>query len=93
MFIIGLAISALTYAAPPSFSMAFSPTTIGPGSNSTLTFTIDNTAEMTTVSGLSFYQDNSTTFFRRDFIFAIQPDFYNKIFLTSFVALFIGNRP
>jgi len=54
VFIIGLAISALTYAAPPSFSMAFSPTTIGPGSNSTLTFTIDNTAEMTTVSGLSF---------------------------------------
>lgn len=41
-------------AAPPTFSVAFSPTTIGPGGVSTMTFTIDNTASVTPVSGLAF---------------------------------------
>jgi hypothetical protein len=54
VFIIGLAISALTHAAPPAFNMSFSPNTIGPGSNSILTFTIDNSSEATSVSNLSF---------------------------------------
>ena len=40
--------------AVPTFSIAFSPSTIGPGSVSTLTYTIDNSAETTPVSGLAF---------------------------------------
>ena len=47
----------LSHAAPlstPIFSVSFSPTTIGPGSVSTMTYTIDNSAQATGVSGLSF---------------------------------------
>jgi hypothetical protein len=54
VFFISLVFSALIQAAPPTFNMAFSPTTIGPGSTSTLTYTINNAAEATGVSGLSF---------------------------------------
>ena len=41
-------------AATPNFTAIFSPSTIGPGSISTLTYTIDNTAESAGVSGLGF---------------------------------------
>ena len=54
LLLISLAFSVKLYAAAPTFSTAFSPTTIGPGSTSTLTYTIDNSAEATGVSGLSF---------------------------------------
>ena len=54
VFFIGLAFSVLAHAAPPSFTMAFSTSTIGPGGISTLTYTIDNTAEASAVTGLSF---------------------------------------
>ncbi len=40
--------------AQPTFSKVFTPSTIGPGSSSTATFTIDNTGGGTTVSGLAF---------------------------------------
>ncbi|MFT7553377.1 MAG: hypothetical protein ACI9BV_003711, partial [Rhodothermales bacterium] len=47
--------SALSVAqAPPTFSVAFSPTTVAPGVSSTLTFTINNSAETTAVSFLTF---------------------------------------
>lgn len=46
--------SGLIHAAPPTFDIAISPNTIGPGSTSTLTYTINNTAETTAVTGLSF---------------------------------------
>ena len=54
LLLISLAFSVKLYAAAPTFSTAFSPTTIGPGSTSTLTYTIDNSAQTTGVSGLSF---------------------------------------
>ncbi len=41
-------------ALPPAFSKAFSPSTIGPGTVSTLTFTIDNRGESTPVGNLAF---------------------------------------
>lgn len=41
-------------AAQPSFSKAFAPATIGPGSVSTLTFTIDNSDSGTPVTDLAF---------------------------------------
>ena len=47
----------LSHAGPlntPIFSVSFSPTTIGPGSVSTMTYTIDNSAQATGVSGLTF---------------------------------------
>ena len=47
----------LSHAGPlntPIFSVSFSPTTIGPGSVSTMTYTIDNSAQATAVSGLTF---------------------------------------
>ncbi len=40
--------------APPSFSAAFQPGTIGPGSSTTLVFTIDNTGSALPVSDLAF---------------------------------------
>ncbi|MFK5984004.1 MAG: hypothetical protein QM479_01075 [Pseudomonadota bacterium] len=42
------------FAATPTFSMNFSPSTIAPGTFSTLTYTIDNSAEASGVSGLTF---------------------------------------
>ena len=46
--------SAQVFAAVPNFTATFSPDTIGPGSVSTLTYTIDNSAQSTTASGLTF---------------------------------------
>ncbi|GAA3938222.1 beta strand repeat-containing protein [Litoribacillus peritrichatus] len=42
------------YAATPTFSVAFSPTTMGPGTVSTMTYTIDNSANSVGVSDLAF---------------------------------------
>ncbi len=53
LFFIG-ALFSLGVQAAPTFSTAFSPTTIGPGNVSTLTYTIDNTAESVGASSLSF---------------------------------------
>jgi len=47
-------LSAQASAATPTFSIAFSPSTIGPGSLSTLTYTIDNSAQSTAVSDVNF---------------------------------------
>ena len=49
-----LLLSHTVFAAPPTFSMAFSPTVISPGAISTLTYTIDNSSENTGVSALTF---------------------------------------
>lgn len=48
-FLVGTAV-----AAPPTFQAAFSSTTIAPGNISTLTYTIDNSAETSGVTGLTF---------------------------------------
>ncbi|PCK07792.1 MAG: hypothetical protein COA42_12470 [Alteromonadaceae bacterium] len=53
VFILGLALSVLSHAMP-TFSVAFSPTTIGPSSTSTLTYTIDNSAQASAVTGMNF---------------------------------------
>ena len=47
-------ISATAASAQPGFSKSFSPDTIGPGSVSTLIFTIDNSESAGTVSGMAF---------------------------------------
>ena len=44
----------LANAAPPGFTKTFTPDTIGPGSVSTLVFTIDNTAHGAPISDLAF---------------------------------------
>ena len=44
-------------AAAPGFSKAFSPATVDPGGESTLTFTIDNTANAIDVGSLAFTDD------------------------------------
>ena len=44
----------LSNSVPPSFSMAFSPSTIDENASSTLTFTIDNTANATAATSLDF---------------------------------------
>ena len=54
ILLLGLAFSVYSHAAPPTFSLAFSPSTIGPGSISTVTYTINNSAEAAGVTGLSF---------------------------------------
>lgn len=56
IFLQSLVLLAVTTAAhaQPSFSKSFSPNTIGPGSVSTLTFTIDNTDEVLPVVDLAF---------------------------------------
>ncbi|MFT7007235.1 MAG: hypothetical protein ACJAXJ_001749 [Colwellia sp.] len=54
ILLISLIFSVKLYAAPPTFSTAFSPATIGPGSISTLTYTIDNSAQTAGVSGVTF---------------------------------------
>ncbi|NND75157.1 MAG: hypothetical protein HKN44_09140, partial [Ilumatobacter sp.] len=41
-------------AAPPLFTKVFAPSTIGPGSTTTLTFTIDNSAEAVIADELAF---------------------------------------
>jgi len=46
--------SSSVFAAAPTFTVAFSPTTLGPSSTSTMTYTIDNSAETTGVTGLTF---------------------------------------
>lgn len=46
--------SGIAYALPPTFSKVFSPSTIGPGSISTATFTINNSSEAIAVTGLIF---------------------------------------
>jgi len=46
--------STSVFAAAPTFTVAFSPTTLGPSSTSTMTYTIDNSAEAAGVSGLTF---------------------------------------
>lgn len=43
-----------TCATPPTFTKSFLPDTITVGGTSTLTFTVDNTAEATAASGLAF---------------------------------------
>ena len=48
-----LPLTAVAQASVPTFSKAFSPSTIGPGSASTLTFTIDNSAGLN-VTDLAF---------------------------------------
>ncbi|MCJ8269522.1 MAG: hypothetical protein MJK04_08990, partial [Psychrosphaera sp.] len=53
-WLLSLLMSATAYAGAPTFSAALSPTTIGPGSLSTLTYTIDNTAQSTGVTDLAF---------------------------------------
>ncbi len=45
---------AVAHALPPTFSKAFSPSTIGPGSVSTLTFTIDNQGGSAPAGNLAF---------------------------------------
>ena len=45
--------SAFTYAATPTFTVAFEPNAISLGGVSTMTYTIDNTAEATPVGGLT----------------------------------------
>jgi len=54
-----LAVALTPYAAlaQPTFTKAFSPSTIGPGSSSTLTFTIDNTTSGAAVTALAFSDD------------------------------------
>jgi len=47
-------ISATAASAQPGFSKSFSPATIGPGSVSTLTFTIDHSESAGTVTGMAF---------------------------------------
>ncbi len=47
-------LSSSALAAPPTFSVAFSPTTISPGSVSTMTYTIDNSAGTTPVGSMTF---------------------------------------
>jgi len=47
-------VSATAASAQPGFSKSFSPDTIGPGSVSTLTFTIDNSESAGTVTGMAF---------------------------------------
>ncbi len=42
---------------PPSFSKSFSPSTVGPGSVSTLTFTISNAGSATPATSLAFTDD------------------------------------
>ncbi|MGB5981147.1 MAG: T9SS type A sorting domain-containing protein [Nonlabens sp.] len=44
----------ITVTVPPSFSAAFSPSTISSGGSSTLTFTIDNAANSSSVGNLAF---------------------------------------
>ena len=51
--LISLAVSFEIYAAP-NFTTVFSPTTIGPGAITTLTYTIDNSAKTTGTSDLTF---------------------------------------
>ena len=46
--------STSVFAAPPTFAIAFSPSTLGPSSTSTMTYTIDNSAEAAGVSALTF---------------------------------------
>ncbi len=48
------ALAASPAIAQPVFSTSFSPTTIGPGGESTLTYTIDNTLSGSPVTGLGF---------------------------------------
>ena len=52
--VICAAVSFSAIAAPPTFSVAFLPTTVAPSTRSTMTYTIDNSAESTGVSGLTF---------------------------------------
>ncbi len=56
--LLALALSAVqmsvAHADTPDFSKEFAPDIIGPGSVSTLTFTIDNSAEGVTVDSLAF---------------------------------------
>jgi VCBS repeat-containing protein len=54
ILLFGLVFSVCAHAAAPTFSMAFSPTTVGPGGTSTLTYTINNSAEAVGATGLSF---------------------------------------
>lgn len=49
-----LMLSSISYASQPTFNVSYSPTTIGVGSVSTMTYTIDNSAETTTVSEIGF---------------------------------------
>ena len=44
----------LANASPPTFTKVFSPDTIGPGSSSTLTFTIDNSNHGEPIADLAF---------------------------------------
>lgn len=54
LWLCSLLMSTLAYAGVPTFSAALSPSTIGPGSLSRLTYTIDNSAQSTGVSNLDF---------------------------------------
>ncbi len=54
VFFVVVSMGSNAIAGPPTFSIAFSPSTIGPGAISTITYTIDNSAESTPVSGLTF---------------------------------------
>jgi hypothetical protein len=53
LLVAGLGSSAVS-AAPPTFAVTFSPATISPGGFSTMTYTIDNSAENTPVESLVF---------------------------------------
>lgn len=53
-FIAALFTSLPAFAGTPTFSVAFSPSTIAPGATSTLTYTIDNTANTIGVSDVAF---------------------------------------
>jgi hypothetical protein len=53
LLVAGLGSSAVS-AAPPTFAVTFSPATISPGGFSTMTYTIDNSAENTPIESLVF---------------------------------------
>ncbi|NQZ09502.1 MAG: hypothetical protein HRT35_20315 [Algicola sp.] len=53
-WLLSLLMSATAYAGAPTFSATLSPTTIGPGSLSTLTYTVDNTAQSSGATDLTF---------------------------------------